>query len=173
MSVPGNYNSTVIVVRSRDMKTAYDALDAACLNINDYLGDITRSLSTLQLDWTGSKSAAEMQQWVDRWMDAMTRLFGTQADPSLGILNVLASGVAGAAQNYAQAESNIMFMFKHFEQGLQTTPGAGQWSPGSNAKDVETGSGKPETRMSPQGGVTVSESPHGVYHTTSVNESGF
>lgn len=172
MGIPGNYNSTVIVVRSQDMKTASEALITACVNINSYLGDIIRSLSYLQLDWTGSQSAAEMQQWADRWTDAMTQLFGTEADPSLGILNVLASGVAGAAQNYAQTESNIKFMFKHFEQALQTA-GTGSWSPGSNATDVVSGSGTPETKMSPSGGVVQSESPHGEYHTTAVNESGF
>lgn len=169
MGLPSNYNATVLVVRSQDMKTASGALHTACLNINNDLGDIIRHLSYLQLDWTGSQSAAEMQQWADRWTGAMTQLFGTEADPSLGILNVLASGVAGAAYNYARTESSIRLMFKQFEQALQSAPGTGTWSPGSNATDAPS----PETKTSPSGGAGQPESPHGVYHTTAVNESGF
>lgn len=178
MGIPGNYNSTVLVVRFQDMKTASDAVRESVTNVMRYIREIESSLAYLRLSWTGHNSADKMQQFAAEWADLMTRLFGTEDDPGRGILIMLADGVAGAAANYAQNESNIKIMFNQFEQELGTgeesdANATGGGEPGKNPTDVVSGSGAPVTTKTPAGGSAVSEGPHGEYHTTAVNESGF
>jgi hypothetical protein len=48
---------------------------------------------------------------------ATTALYGTHKDPSTGILNVITSGLAQAAQNYSNCESKVTQMFNAFSGG--------------------------------------------------------
>lgn len=80
----------------------------------------------------------------------MGELFGTQEDPSMGILNTLSGGVQVAVENYAGTEGAIVDMWNKFERALATPSDA------APADFTDTPSGTP--------------SPN--YHTTSVNETG-
>ncbi len=79
----------------------------------------------------------------------MGEMFGTQQDPSMGILNTLTGGVAYAVSNYANTEAAVANMWSQFEQQLLGTGGSPQ-------DFTDTASGTPAPN----------------YHTTSVNETG-
>ena len=144
MALPANWDSSTVSVDMNVMGSVAQAVLTSATNINNYLTDIINSLSGLPLSWTGG-SATLADEFNTRWSSATTALYGTQSDPSTGILNVITSGLAQAAQNYSQNESVVASLFNGFghggsSSGPQTQP----------VTDVVTDN---------------------VYHTTSVNET--
>jgi uncharacterized protein YukE len=78
--------------------------------IADAISSIVQTWNGLALGWAGA-TAAEAQDFSDRWTEAVRRLFGTKDDPTLGVLPKMASGVAMASINYGEAEATIEEMF--------------------------------------------------------------
>jgi len=144
MTLPANWDSSTVKVDMNTMGTVAQAVLTSAANINNYLTDIINSLNSLPLSWTGG-SATLADEFNTRWASATTALYGTPSDPSTGILNVITSGLAQAAQNYSQNEFLVTGMFNLFGHG---SPSSGpQTQP---VTDVVTDN---------------------VYHLTSVNET--
>ena len=150
MSVPANYDTVRLNVNPQHLHDSAGQLEANVAEINDALGDVITSLGDLKLSWTGpaSDSASDFNQ---RWGAAMTTLFGTQDDPSQGVLNVMTDGLLGAAQNYGSNEYQIKQMYQKFNDLMNGS------SSGAAANVVDAPYGTPFPN----------------YHTTSVNETGF
>jgi len=145
MALPANWDSSTISIDMNAMNAVASAVLASSTNINNDLSDIINSLSSLPVSWTGG-SATLAEDFNTRWSSATTALYGTQSDPSTGILNIITSGLAQAAQNYSKTEGGVTYMFSQF---------ASAGSP----------SGAPDAQ-----GVTDAVTDN-VYHVTSVNET--
>jgi len=76
----------------------------------------------LQLGWAG-ETATEAQDFSNKWNTAIQLLFGTEADPQSGAFEQLATAVATAASNYAQAEYSNWQMFESLVNSLNAPPG--------------------------------------------------
>jgi uncharacterized protein YukE len=146
MALPSNWDSSTISVDKNTMNAVAQSVLTSAKNINNDLSDIINALNGLPISWTGG-SATLVEDFNTRWSDATTALYGTQGDPTTGILNVITSGLAQAAQNYGENEGLVTNMFNQF-----TSPGSGSTSQPSS---------KPVTD-------TVTDN---VYHVTSVNET--
>ncbi|MGY5056053.1 WXG100 family type VII secretion target [Streptomyces sp. 900105755] len=153
--IPRNYNTVTLSVDPNSLNAACDQVNAAGQNIGDALADIMNSLSDLRLSWTGD-AADVADDFNTRWTTVTEQLYGTQAEPSKGALNILTSGIAKAAQNYANCEGAIKTMFLNFHTGIVQT-NSGSASSGSPTDTVDQ----------PSGGADKN------YHTTAVNETGF
>jgi hypothetical protein len=88
----------------------------------------------------------------------MSQLYGTQDDPSSGILNVLTGGLATDAVNYSQCEQQVYNMFNQFESALATPSTQSAGDTQSPAQQDVIDAPYPTT-------------PTPYYHTTSVNET--
>jgi hypothetical protein len=92
-------------------------------------------MSNLQLSWVG-QSASLAQAFQQEWNSATQTLFGTQQNPSQGVLNRLASGLQAAGSNYDGAEQWVQENFGKFVSGI------GSSSPSSaTPSSVENSSG--------------------------------
>jgi uncharacterized protein YukE len=145
MALPANWDSSTISIDMNAMSAVASAVLASSTNINNDLSDIINSLSSLPVSWTGG-SATLAEDFNTRWSNATTALYGTQSDPSTGILNIITGGLAQAAQNYSKTEGGVTYMFSQF---------ASTGSP----------SGAPDSQ-----GVSDAVTDN-VYHVTSVNET--
>ncbi|MEU2620655.1 WXG100 family type VII secretion target [Streptomyces sp. NPDC007157] len=153
--IPHDYNAVTLSVDPNSLTAACDQVSSAGQNISDALADIMNSLSELRLSWTGD-AADVANDFNTRWTTVTEQLYGTQAEPSKGVLNILTSGIAKAAQNYANCEGAIKAMFEQFHTGI-VQAGSGSASSGSPTDVVDQPSGAPDKN----------------YHTTAVNETGF
>jgi uncharacterized protein YukE len=151
-ALPANWDSAIISVDPNTMSSVAQAVLASSTNINNDLGGIINSLSSLPLSWTGG-SAALADEFNTRWSAATTALYGPPGDPGAGILNVITQGLAEAAQNYSKGEGSVKAMFSQFSQGAA----------GSSA----VGGIAPELSAQP----TTDTVTNNVYHTTSVDET--
>ncbi|MFF3561804.1 WXG100 family type VII secretion target [Streptomyces sp. NPDC002574] len=157
--IPRDYNAVTISVDPNALNSACEQVSTAAENISYALGDIMNSLSGLRLSWTGD--AAEVaDDFNARWTAVTLQLYGSEADPALGVINVLTGGVAKAAENYANCEGAVKAMFQQFHtQLLQAN--SPEWQaanpPGPQTDTVDQASG----------------TPYENYHTTAVNETGF
>ncbi|MER7186446.1 WXG100 family type VII secretion target [Streptomyces hyaluromycini] len=153
--IPHDYNAVTLSVDPNSLNAACDQVNSAGQNISDALADIMNSLSDLRLSWTGD-AADVADDFNTRWTAVTEQLYGTQAEPSKGVLNVLTAGIGKAAQNYANCEGAIKTMFLNFHTGI-VQAGNGSASSGSPTDTVDQPSGAPDQN----------------YHTTAVNETGF
>jgi uncharacterized protein YukE len=145
MALPANWDASTISIDMNTMNEIAQSVLASSTNINNDLGDIINALSSLPISWTGG-SATLADEFNTRWSKATTALYGTQGDPGSGILNIITSGLAEAANNYSQGEGAIKYMFSQF-----TSTGSSSGAPSTTGvSDVVTGN---------------------VYHLTSVNET--
>lgn len=151
-ALPANWDSATIKVDPNTLSSVAQAVLASSTNINNDLGDIINSLSSLPLSWTGG-SATLADEFNTRWSAATTALYGTPGDASTGILNVITQGLADAAQNYEKCEGSVTAMFKAFSQAAAGSSPGGGAAPDLSAQPVTD---------------TVTDN---VYHTTSVNET--
>ncbi|MFG2940429.1 WXG100 family type VII secretion target [Streptomyces sp. NPDC048282] len=153
--IPKDYNAVTLSVDPNTLTAASDQLEIASQHISDALADIMNSLSELRLSWTGD-AADVADDFNTRWTTVTEQLYGTKANSSKGVLNVLTSGVAAAAQNYSNCEASVQAMFWNFSSGIQ------------QAKSGSTTSGDPTDTVDQPSGT-----PNENYHTTAVNETGF
>ena len=149
MTLPANYDASLINVDSSQLSTCVNNLNTAVSNINNDLANIMNSLGSLRLSWMGQASNMA-NQFNTEWEFSMGELFGTQADPSDGILNILSGGVAQAVSNYSNTEASIMNMWNSFMRALMSQ------TPSTPTDFTDTPSGTPNPN----------------YHTTAVNETG-
>lgn len=147
-----DYDYAEITVNLEELHSSANIVISHCTNVNYWLGRINDTLSNLALAWTGP-SATDAEQVSADWNNLMTELFGTQADPDLGILNVLAGGLNTAWQNYANNEYAVSKMFGDFYNAVSAIPSGGS---GDSAPQSVTD------------GTTYHPNPP--YHDTSVNE---
>ena len=153
--IPGNYDSVTITVNMDELNTAAQNIVGQCTIIGDYLTMINKTLSDLRLAWTGP-AATDADEVNANWNNLMTELFGTQADPKTGILNILAGGVSTGVTNYASNDWGIASMFSTFYNAFPASSGNASNSP------------PPDTTQSVFDGSNFEPNPP--YHDTAVNE---
>jgi uncharacterized protein YukE len=141
-----NYDEVTMTITPTAMNAASTSITAAVTDIADQLATIFDAFNSLQISWTGG-SATLADDFNTRWTQAVTTLFGTQADPGEGVLNLIVSGIGAAAGNYSLAEQEINNWFVQFATSMSAS-GAGS-----------------------SGAQTVSDQPSGPYHTTAVDET--
>jgi hypothetical protein len=105
--------------------------------IAERVDGIHRVWENLTVGWVGDTSD-EADAFNTEWNSALTRIFGTEADPKSGVLNQVATGIQIAAMNYAGTEDTVTKMFQEFTAAL------GQGSSDPNAtpdpnRDIDTG----------------------------------
>jgi hypothetical protein len=112
-------NATVLAINGGPPTQLGGLLGDLC----DNLETIATTLSNLELSWVGD-SASEAQDFNDRYQEACDELFGTQADPSLGVLPRLVAGLYGALSNYSASEDYVVKMFTSFQAASSGSGGA-------------------------------------------------
>jgi uncharacterized protein YukE len=155
--IPANYDNTKLAIDPASMNSAEQNIQNLVNSISDSVTKISKTLSNLALPWGGYSaswtgySASMAQQYSDDYKNAVQAVFGTDANPSAGALNVLYGGIGLAADNYNDTENAVMGLFTPFSEGGSKLGAHGPQSvndlPGSNLAD-----------------------PNGLYHSTSVNE---
>ncbi|GAA4620328.1 hypothetical protein GCM10023196_003880 [Actinoallomurus vinaceus] len=107
-----------------DLVSHTNNIVASNQNIVDALSTINKTLSDLNLGWAG-KTSQEAKDFGDRWNAVMKELFGTEDEPSIGALNLIATGLYTAAGTFAQAEHALMDFFGNFVNALWSSTGGG------------------------------------------------
>lgn len=153
--IPGNYDSVTVTVNMAELYTAAQNIVTQVKLVGDYLTVINNTLSNLRLAWTGP-AATDADAVNANWNNLMTELFGTQADPSTGILNILSGGVDAGSTNYVTNDWGIATMFSAFYNAFSSSSGnAGNSPPPDTTQSVFDGS---------------NFQPNPPYHDTAVNE---
>ena len=160
--MPSNYDDAGITI-SVDPNSLYQY---ASSEIPGHIKNFTESISRIvgvwkklndnKVGWAG-KSASEAQDFDSRWSTAVSGLFGTDSDPSSGVLAKIAVAVAQAAENYGVAEGTIVTNLQEYIDGLNTPP-AGGGRP-VNSPPTRGGSGGPVSEQGPPPPSTPPPSP--------------
>jgi uncharacterized protein YukE len=161
MALPGNWNASTVDVDPMVLHDSAATMTTAAQGILNDLTDIITALNSLKVSWVGDSADAATAA-TDRWNNTMTLLYGTEDDPSTGILNILTGGLASDAVNYSQCEQQVYDMFNTFESTLVAATKGGDGSDNGDGKDDP-----PPTDIT-DAPYPVSPTPY--YHTTSVNE---
>jgi|HubBroStandDraft_1064217.scaffolds.fasta_scaffold26802_4 hypothetical protein len=117
MTIPADYNAATLHIVPWDVYNAGQIVQNAAEDIIGALTVIGDTLNKLQLGWVGT-SAAEAKSFGDEWTAAMTNLFGSNADPSSGVLNQVIVTLFTAAGNYTASEQAITSMFASMASSL-------------------------------------------------------
>lgn len=126
------YDARELAIDPTAISDAADRLKALVGDIGDELVTVTGAMDNLSVDWFGG-GASEADDFNRRWSAAFQTLFGSEKDPSTGILNQLYSGMVTAAANYDGGESAIEAAFVAFQGQMQTVLAGLQNQPGSGA----------------------------------------
>ncbi|MBE1533993.1 WXG100 family type VII secretion target [Actinomadura algeriensis] len=109
-----------ISVAPSSLTTTATQLKTHAQEIADAIGRIQATLNGLTSQgWRGG-TQQEAEDFNRRWLAVMKELFGTEADPSLGVLNAISSGVGVAGGNYGMAENGLNSVWNKFASGLPT-----------------------------------------------------
>ncbi|RDD83932.1 WXG100 family type VII secretion target [Streptomyces parvulus] len=127
-SESANYDISVIDVSPMGMDTTATALFNLAKDLVDSIGTINSTLSGLRVAWQG-RAASDAEEVQTEWTRVMTETFGTEEDPSLGVLPTLADGVGMASGNFSVAEVGITQLFKEFTTNLTDTGEGGGGDP--------------------------------------------
>jgi WXG100 family type VII secretion target len=106
-----------IHVEPDTLKTIADTLTQHAQDVASSIGNITNTLTDLQLGWAG-QSAQEAEDFDNRWVQVMTELFGTKNDPSKGVLNAIVDGLLTARAGFSTTEQALKGMFHNFTDAL-------------------------------------------------------
>ena len=117
-----DYDTSTINVSPLGMSATVKSLTDLSQNVADSLGVINTQLAGLRVAWEG-KAASDAEVVNKQWMAVMTDLFGTEEDPSKGVLSALAGGLDRASANFSKAERGVASIFKEFHDGLQPEGG--------------------------------------------------
>jgi uncharacterized protein YukE len=127
-----------------DLDINQDLISAMSTRVLNAVTDIVHSLETinttlgaLKLGWAG-QTAAEVQHFGDRWQYIMAQLFGTVPNPQDGVLNIVATALQTAADNYGNAEDSITKMFSKLA-GELTSAGPNSDPTGQDQKPIPAG----------------------------------
>jgi hypothetical protein len=122
---PSNYNDAGMQIRV-DPDTLYGY---ATVDLPHHADVLVSSLNRihdiwegLALGWVGT-SAAEAQDFSQRWNHAIEQLFGRHDDPKSGALPKIANAVGYASINYGEAEDVAVKMFQSLLDALNAPPG--------------------------------------------------
>ena len=143
-----NYDTVKLTISPAGLAAANTTVNNLIEDIVKQLTTIMSTMSDLKLSWTGG-SASVASEFSDQWSAAMTALFGTKKDPTSGVLVALAAGLGSAADNYNMAEQTISGWFTAFNAAISST------APSTGAP------------------ANVTDQVNGLFHTTSVNETGY
>ncbi|WP_326615434.1 WXG100 family type VII secretion target (plasmid) [Streptomyces scopuliridis] len=121
-SEAANYDISVIDVSPAGMDVTAKALVALSLSVAERIGTIHTTLNGLRVAWQG-QAATDAEKVQNEWTRVMTELFGTEEDPSLGVLPALADGVGMAWGNFSVAEQGVIKIFTEFITNLTATGG--------------------------------------------------
>ena len=142
---PSNYDDSGMLIRV-DPDTLFGYATVDMVNEADVIANAISSIveiwNGLKLGWVGT-TAAEAQDFSNRWNHAVQLLFGTEKDPASGVLPKIAQAVAIASINYGEAEDTVMEMFKTLTDGLNAPPG----TPGPPTRGQDQG---PVTENAPR-----------------------
>ncbi|WP_394427743.1 WXG100 family type VII secretion target [Streptomyces sp. SGAir0957] len=112
-----DYDTSVIDVSPVNMKKTGDDMTSLAQDVSDSLKVINTQLGQLKLAWQG-KSAEDADVVAQDWLRVITELFGTEEDPSKGVLPALADGVHMSWSNFSTAEDGIRKLFADFHSAL-------------------------------------------------------
>ncbi len=122
MTVMTDYDTARIQISINTVKAASvtlagadptNAVGGLIGDVVEQLEDIMNTLTNLELSWVGSASS-EAAEFTQSWQQATDALFGSTADPSLGIFPRLVSGLLGAVANYSASEDYVVKAFTPF-----------------------------------------------------------
>jgi hypothetical protein len=157
--MPSNYDDGGIVMRI-DPTTLYQYATSDIPNhakeIAGHVSNIVNVMNNMtNTEWVGPSSSAA-QDFNTKWAKAVNDLFGSNSDPSSGVLPKIGAAVAMAAANYGGAEDTITTNLKDFIAGLNTPSG------GPDAVGTPPGRGQtvgPVTQTAPLPPAAPSPSP--------------
>jgi len=159
-----------MTVEMKAINDAATSISDASDHIMDTLTVINNVLNGMpvSLPWTGP-SASAANDAANEWSSMMTALYGTEGDPSSGILNVLSGGLTEAAQNYASNDYAITYMFNVFWNSINGNPQS--YTTDSSGNLIPNN--PPATSPPPDNAqdVTDNANPSDPYHSTAVNET--
>ncbi|MFF2852333.1 hypothetical protein ACFVT5_39375 [Streptomyces sp. NPDC058001] len=123
-SEAANYDLSVIDVSPAGMNVTSKTLVELSLSVAERIGTILTTLNGLRVGWQG-QAASDAEKVQKEWTRVMTELFGTEEDPSLGVLPALADGVGMAWGNFSVAEQGVTKIFTEFIINLTGTGSGG------------------------------------------------
>jgi uncharacterized protein YukE len=113
VQAPGNFNDSGMTIRV-DPDLMYQLATVNMKNsaqtLMEAVNGVVQTWNNLKVGWVGT-SADEAQAFNDQWVHAVNSLFGSQADPTSGVLPKIANGTALASINYGEAEDTVMQNF--------------------------------------------------------------
>jgi hypothetical protein len=113
-----DYDSVqAFIVSPSDILAHARNIEADSQSISDSLGTIVDTLQSLNLGWAG-KTAEEANDFGDRWTAVAQELFGTDANPEKGALNIVLDGVYIVASLFAGAEQGLKDFFNNMTTAL-------------------------------------------------------
>lgn len=138
MTVPASYDTVTMTVEPGFLNFAADMIEGSTNNIISALNTIGNTLTGLQLSWNGA-SASEAQDFANQWMNAMTGLFGSQANPQSGVINQVIIALLTAAGNYSSGEESITQMFTQLSSSIPAASGGSDTAPIPAGTDTPNG----------------------------------
>ncbi|MEV0473637.1 WXG100 family type VII secretion target [Streptomyces prunicolor] len=124
-----DYDNAIIFADPQALSTHARNLHTHSSDVAKSIKRLTDTIFNLKLGWAG-KTQTEVNDFVTRWNDLMTQLFGTDADPTSGALNAMAMGTQAACDAFDGAEEVLVTMFNKFTAATagsgssDTTPSA-------------------------------------------------
>ncbi|MDH6513825.1 hypothetical protein M2163_009202 [Streptomyces sp. SAI-135] len=121
-SETADYDLSVIDVSPVGLNVTSRALVELSSSVADRISTIYTTLNGLRVAWQG-QAASDAEEVQNEWTRVMTELFGTEEDPSRGVLPALADGVGMAWGNFSVAEQGVTKIFTEFLTNLTATGG--------------------------------------------------
>ncbi|MDT0549353.1 MULTISPECIES: WXG100 family type VII secretion target [Streptomyces] len=119
-SEAANYDISVIDVSPAGLNVTSKSLVELSNSVAERIGTIHTTLNGLRVAWQG-QAASDAEKVQNEWTRVMTELFGTEENPSLGVLPALADGVGMAWGNFSVAEQGVTKIFTEFITNLTAT----------------------------------------------------
>ena len=119
-SEAANYDISVIDASPAGLNVTSKSLVELSNSVAERIGTIHTTLNGLRVAWQG-QAASDAEKVQNEWARVMTQLFGTEEDPSLGVLPTLADGVGMAWSNFSVAEQGVTKIFTEFLTNLTAT----------------------------------------------------
>lgn len=117
MTVPANYDAVTMIVEPGPLMQRATAIKDSVQDIGTALTTLENTLDALQLGWDGNTSA-EAQDFNTQWLAAMKGLFGTDKDPSKGVMNQVIITLITAVGDNSNAENSIVQMMAALQGAL-------------------------------------------------------
>ncbi|MDH6565084.1 hypothetical protein M2160_000105 [Streptomyces sp. SAI-117] len=119
-SETANYDISVIDMSPVGLNVTSRSLVELSKSVAEHISTINTTLYGLRVAWQG-QAASDAEEVQNEWTRVMTELFGTEEDPSRGVLPALADGVGMAWGNFSVAEQGVTKIFTEFLTNLTAT----------------------------------------------------